>query len=213
MTGPSRINPSSPGQVESTIPTQKRPPRAIWETARAMTGYSEPRCAVVVRRPRADAGARRRRAHDDGRGRLREGADGRGAVAGPQPRPGRLPRAVGLVVRTRGVVGDRAVPVAGLQAVRPGLGVGRDRLREGRPDVDAGRGPGAQERAVDGHGRRRAAGRVGGFRGGRIRTGVQGGCAVGGHGDRRRGRTRWKSDGDRGGGDPFPDRSGGLARL
>ena len=38
MTGPSRINPSSPGQVESTIPTQKRPPRAIWETARAMTG-------------------------------------------------------------------------------------------------------------------------------------------------------------------------------
>ena len=49
--------------------------------------------------------------------------------------------------------------------------------------------------------------------GGRIWAGVQGGCAVGGHRDRRRGRTRGESGGHRGGGDPCPDRSGGLERL
>ena len=124
-----------------------------------------------------------------------------GAVADPQPQPGRLSRAVVRIVGTRGVVGDRAVSVDGLHAVGPGLGMGSDRLREGRLDVDAGREAGVQERAVDGHGRRRCAGRAGRFGGGRIRAGVQGGCAVGRHGHQGRGwpgravwqrPTRWR---------------------
>ena len=49
--------------------------------------------------------------------------------------------------------------------------------------------------------------------GGRIRAGVQGGCAVGRHRDRRRGRTGRKSGSDLGGGDPLPDGAGSLARL
>ena len=48
--------------------------------------------AVVVLRAGGGAGAQRRRAHDDVRGRLREGTDGDGAVAGSQPGPGRLRR-------------------------------------------------------------------------------------------------------------------------
>ena len=67
-----------------------------------------------VRRPRGGAEARRRRAHDDGRGRLRDGAADRGGVAGPQPRPGRLH---GRRHRRGALVGDRAVPVAGLHGV------------------------------------------------------------------------------------------------
>ena len=39
-----------------------------------LLSFWSPTDAVVVRRPRAGAGARRRRAHDDGRDRLREGA-------------------------------------------------------------------------------------------------------------------------------------------
>ena len=74
----------------------------------------EPGGAVVVRRPRGGAEARRRRAHDDGRGRLRDGAADRGGVAGPQPRPGRLH---GRRHRRGALVGDRAVPVAGLHGV------------------------------------------------------------------------------------------------
>ena len=54
----------------------------------------EPGGAVVVLRPRGGPGAGRRRAHDDARGGLREGADGDGAVAGPQLEPGRLPGGV-----------------------------------------------------------------------------------------------------------------------
>ena len=84
---------------------------------------------------------------------------------------------------------------------------------KGRPDVDARRGNGARERVVDGHGGRRPAGRADRFDGGRIRAGVQGGCAVGRHRDRRRGRTGRKSGCDLGGGDPLPDGAGSLARL
>ena len=48
---------------------------------------------------------------------------------------------------------------------------------------------------------------------GRLRAGVQGRRAVGRHGDRRRRRPGGAPGGDRGGGDPVPDRPGGLARL
>ena len=68
-----------------------------------------------------------------------KGPFGRGPVAGEQPGPGRLRRGVG---RPRGVGGDGALPVAGLQADREGHGVGRDRLRGGRPAADARRRPG-----------------------------------------------------------------------
>ncbi len=64
---------------------------------------------------------------------------------------------------------ERPLPVAvdhqgglpALRKVRGAVGVGRDRLREGCPDVDAGQGSGAHERAVDGDGGSRDAGRVG----------------------------------------------------
>ena len=104
-------------------------------------------------------------------------------------------------------------PWLGVQTVGPGVGVGRDRLREGCPDVDAGRGSGAHERAVDGDGGSRDAGRVGDQRHKRLRAGVQGRCPVGRHVDRRRRRTRWEFDGDRGRGDPVPDGAGGRAGL
>ena len=51
----------------------------------------EPGGAVVLRGPRGRAVARRRRADDDGRGRLREGAAGGGAVALAEPGPGGAP--------------------------------------------------------------------------------------------------------------------------
>ena len=79
-----------------------------------LLSFWSPGGAVVVRRPRGGAEARRRRAHDDGRGRLRDGAADRGGVAGPQPRPGRLH---GRRHRRGALVGDRAVPVAGLHGV------------------------------------------------------------------------------------------------
>ena len=53
----------------------------------------EPGGAVVLRGPRGRAVARRGRADDDGRGRLREGAAGGGAVALAQPGHGRVCRA------------------------------------------------------------------------------------------------------------------------
>ena len=115
--------------------------------------------------------------------------------------------------RAGGVGRDRPLPVAGVHTVGPGVGVGRDRLREGGPDVDAGRGSGAHERAVDGDGGRRDAGRVGGRGRARLRAGVQGRCPVGRHVDRRRRRTRWQFGGDRGGGDPVQDGAGGRAGL
>ena len=76
-----------------------------------------------------------------------------------------------------------------------------------------GYGAGAQERAVDGDGGGRHAGRAGRGRGGRLRAGVQGRCPVGRYVDRRRGRPGGAPGGDRGGGDPLPDGAGGLAGL
>ena len=52
-----------------------------------------------------------------------------------------------------------------------------------------------------------------GGRFGRLRAGVQGGRAVGGHGRRGRGRTGGADGRDRGGGQPRADRAGRLARV
>ena len=83
-----------------------------------------------------DAGAERRCAHDDVRSRLRQGADGRRAVAVAQPGP----RGVRGGGRRRGpLVGDGPLPVAGLQGDRPHHGMGCRRLRRRRPAADAGR--------------------------------------------------------------------------
>ena len=53
----------------------------------------EPGSAVALRRTGGGAVARGRRAHDDVRGRLRQGTAGGRVVAGPQPRRGRVCRA------------------------------------------------------------------------------------------------------------------------
>ena len=82
----------------------------------------EPGGAVAVRRARGRAVAGRRRAHDDGRGRLREGAASDGPVAVAQPGPGRVRR---RHRRAGGLVGDRPLPVAGLQGDRPHYRLGR----------------------------------------------------------------------------------------
>ena len=68
----------------------------------------EPRVAVALLRPRGRAVAGRRRADDDVRGRLCEGAAGDGPVAVAQPGPGRVHRGRR---RPGGVVGDGPVPV------------------------------------------------------------------------------------------------------
>ena len=70
-----------------------------------------------------------------------------GPVAVAQPGPGRLR---GRRHRRGDLVGDGPLSLAGLPGDRPDQPVGRDRLRQGRLDVDAGRG--THERAVDGHG-------------------------------------------------------------
>ena len=124
----------------------------------------EPGGAVPLRRPRGGAVARRRRAHHDGRGRLRDGAGRGGAVALAQPGPGRVRRRHG---RTGGLVGDRPLPVAGLPGDRSDHGVGRDGLRCRRTVADARRRAGAQERAVDGDGGGWDTGRAGRGRRGR----------------------------------------------
>ena len=103
----------------------------------------EPRVAVALLRPRGRAVARRRRADDDGRGRLREGAAGDGPVAVAQPGPGRIRRGRR---RPGGLVRDGPVPVAGLQGDRPHHGVGPvDGDGGGR---DAGRAGGRGRRAA-----------------------------------------------------------------
>ena len=170
----------------------------------------EPRGAVALRRPRGRAVAGRRRAHDDVRGRLREGAGRDGPVAVAQPGPGRVRRGRR---RPGGLVGDGPVPVAGLQGDRPHHGLGRGRVRRRRAAADARRRAGPGERAVDGDGGGRDTGRAVRRRGGRFRAGVQGRCPLGRHVDRRRGRRGGASGGDRGGGDPVPDGAGGLAGL
>ena len=170
----------------------------------------EPGGAVVLRGPRGRAVARRGRADDDGRGRLREGAAGGGAVALAQPGPGRVCR---RGRRAGDLVGDGPLPVAGLQGDRPRHGVGRGRLRRGRAAADAAGRPGAGGGPVDGDGGGGDAGRAGGRGLGRLRAGVQGRCAVGRHGDRRRRRPGGAPGGDRRGGDPVPDGPGGRAHL
>ena len=115
--------------------------------------------------------------------------------------------------RTRSLSRNRPLPLAGVQTVGPGVGVGRDRLREGRTDVDARRGRRTHERAVDGDGGSRDAGRVGRQRLERLRAGVQGRCPVGRHIDRWRRGTQREFGGDRGGGNPVPDGAGGRAGL
>ena len=137
-------------------------------------------------------------------------ATGGGPVAVAQPGPERVRR---RHRRAGGLVGDRPLPVARLPGHRPGVRVGRDRLRGRRAAADAKRRAGAEERAVDGDGGGRHAGRAGRGRGGRLCAGVQGRCAVGRHVDRRRGRRGGAAGGDRRGGDPLPDGAGGLARL
>ena len=67
--------------------------------------------------------------------------------------------------------------------------------------------------AVDGDGGGRDTGRAVRRGCGRLRAGVQGGCPLGRHVDRRRGRPGGTAGGDRGGGDPFPHGAGGLAGL
>ena len=131
----------------------------------------EPGRAVVLRRPRGDAGAQRRRAHDDVRGRLREGTDGGGVVAVAQPGVGRVCRG-GL--RPGALLGDRPLPVAGLSGDRPHHGLGCRRLRRRRAAADAAGRPGARVGAVDEDGGGGHARRAGGRRRERLRAGVQG---------------------------------------
>ena len=81
------------------------------------------------------------------------------------------------------------LPVAGLPGQRPGVGVGRDRLRHRCVGADAGPGNGAGDGDVNGDGGGGDAGRAGGLaRNQRVRAGVQGGRAVGRGGDRAGGR-------------------------
>ena len=86
------------------------------------------------------------------------GAAGGGPVGVAQPGPGPLR---GSRHRQGGLVDDRPLPLAGLQGHRPHHGLGRHRLRQGFAEFDAGCGNGAPERALDGHGGGRDAGRVG----------------------------------------------------
>ena len=77
------------------------------------------------------------------------------------------------------------LPVGGLPAQRPGLGVGGDRLRHRRLEPDAGRRGGAGDGRVDGDDGGGDAGRADRLAGhGRLRAGVQGRRAVGGRGER-----------------------------
>ena len=111
----------------------------------------EPRRAVALLRPRGRPVARRRRADDDVRGRLYQGAAGGGPVA--VEHPGRR-----RVLRPRlgpdALVGDRPLPVARLPGDGPHHRLGRHRLRRGRDAADAGGRPRPGERPVDGDGRR-----------------------------------------------------------
>ena len=181
------------------------------ESGRGGVVSLEPRRAVALLGPRGRPVAGRRRAHDDVRGRLCQGAARRGPVAVEHPGPRR-------VLRPRlgpdALVGDRPLPVARLPGDGPHHRLGSDRLRRGRDAADPGRRPRPGERPVDGDGRRGHPGRAGRRgRRERLRARVQGRRAVGRHRHRRRRRPRGAARRDVGGGDPGAHRPGGLARL
>ena len=122
-----------------------------------------------------------RRADHDVRGGLRQGLADGGGVAVAQR--GRGP-VCGRGLRRSGVVGDGPLSVAGVSGDGSALGLGGCRVRFGGAGADAGRRHGAGERSGDGDGGAGGAGRVvrRGRRGG-LRSGVQGGRALGGHVD------------------------------
>ena len=185
--------------------------RAEPRAARRRRVDMEPQFPVALRRHGEGAVAQRRRAHDDVRGRLQAGSAHGRPVGGPHAGPGRLRRPER---RAGHLVDDRLLPMAGLPGQRPGVGVGRDRLRHRRAEPDAGRHHGARDGDVDGDdggGHAGRADRLAGHR--RVRAGVQGRRAVGRGGHGAGGRRGGPPERFRGRGDAGADGAGGLAGL
>ena len=165
-----------------------------------------------LRRPAGGAVAHRRRAHDDGWGGLHPGPAGEPVC--------RWPAARGWVGTTAGTSGQVEASATGLYPWLgykvndrvsvwgvTGYGAGALRLT---PDRAAGGG----DRSVDGDGGGGDAGRAGGVaRQRRVRAGVHGGCAVGGHVGGRGGQHGGAAVGVGGRGDAGADGHRGFAGL